>query len=82
MKAGVNDAYGIATSKKCKSRDFIKGKGTIYCRIFCSASPLLSPSKEKFRIFIKQKKNTTDSNFGLSDSKLRIPLFIKNVVCS
>jgi hypothetical protein len=29
MKAGVNDAYGIATSKKCKSRDFIKGKGTV-----------------------------------------------------
>jgi hypothetical protein len=53
MKAGVNDAYGIATSKKCKSRDFIKGKGTIY---LCSASPILSPSKEKFRIFIKQKK--------------------------
>jgi hypothetical protein len=32
--------------------------------------------------YLLNKENTTDSNFGLSDSKLRIPLFIKNVVCS
>jgi hypothetical protein len=55
-----------------------------------SASPVtLLKEKEQFIDYRKRnseyllnKENTTDSNFGLSDSKLRIPLFIKNVVCS
>jgi hypothetical protein len=38
--------------------------------------------KRNSEYLLNKKKNTTDSNFGLSDSKLRIPLFIKNVVCS